>query len=481
MATATGRLEKYLEAYGELIALRQERDPVWLRQLREEAWARFFAKGFPTTHDEDWRFTNLAALARTAVQPRGEGQRGGFGRGDREVPRGGRSLPACVCEWALCAGAFGCAEFATGPGDLLAGAGDRLRHGRDRAGNAPDGCAPTGIEQHLGRYADVRRDVFAALNTALWEDGAYLRIRRGAVIEQPVHLLYVSAGAGAEIMTHPRTLIVAEAASQAAVIEDYVSIGDEAAFSNAVTELVAGQDAVVSHFLVERENLAAFNVSTLRLEQARGTNVSSHSILLGGGLVRNNVHPVLAGEGAECLINGLFVGAGRQHLDNYMMVEHAQPQCSSRQFYNGILDDAARGVFHGRIVVHKDAQKTDAKQTNRNLLLSDDARIDTKPQLEIHADDVKCTHGATIGQIEEEQLFYLRSRGFSEAEARNMLLYAFAAECLDRMKEPAAREFAEGLIRERLTELARSRKTSASAAPAEDNAQEEAQSWEEVG
>jgi Fe-S cluster assembly protein SufD len=270
---------------------------------------------------------------------------------------------------------------------------------------------------------------------------------------------------------------VAEPASQAAVIEDYVSIGEDTAFSNAVTELVAGQDAVVSHFLVERENLAAFNVSTLRLEQARGTNISSHSILLGGGMVRNDVHPVLGGEGAECLINGLFVGAGRQHMDNYMLVEHAQPQCSSRQFYNGILDDAARGVFHGRIIVHKDAQKTDAKQTNRNLLLSDNARIDTKPQLEIHADDVKCTHGATIGQIDEAQLFYLRTRGFSEAEARNTLLYAFAAECLERMKEPATREFAEGLIRERLQELAQNRKASAAAEPAN----EEAQSWEEVG
>jgi Fe-S cluster assembly protein SufD len=192
---------------------------------------------------------------------------------------------------------------------------------------------------------------------------------------------------------------------------------------------------------------------------------------------------VLGGEGAECLINGLFVGAGRQHMDNYMLVEHAQPQCSSRQFYNGILDGAARGVFHGRIIVHKDAQKTDAKQTNRNLLLSDDARIDTKPQLEIHADDVKCTHGATIGQIEEDQLFYLRTRGFPEAEARNTLLYAFAAECLDRMKEPAAREFAEGLIRERLQELAQNRKASAAAEPAIDAApaNEEAQSWEEVG
>jgi Fe-S cluster assembly protein SufD len=176
--------------------------------------------------------------------------------------------------------------------------------------------------------------------------------------------------------------------------------------------------------------------------------------------VRNNVHPVLAGEGAECLINGLFIGEGHQHLDNYMLVEHASPHGESRQFYNGILDAQAHGVFHGRIIVHKDAQKTDAKQTNRNLLLSDDARIDTKPQLEIHADDVKCTHGATIGQIDEDALFYLRSRGIDEATARKLLLYAFAGECLDRMKEPLARTFIEGLIRQHLTEMAQSVPTS---------------------
>ena len=174
--------------------------------------------------------------------------------------------------------------------------------------------------------------------------------------------------------------------------------------------------------------------------------MASHSVLLGGALVRNNVHPVLAGEGGECLINGLFVGDGRQHLDNYMLVEHASPHCGSRQFYNGILDDHAHGVFHGRIIVHKDAQKTDAKQTNRNLLLSDDAQIDTKPQLEIYADDVKCTHGATIGQIEENALFYLRSRGIDEASARRLLLLAFANECLDRMKEGAVRSYLEELI-----------------------------------
>jgi Fe-S cluster assembly protein SufD len=176
-------------------------------------------------------------------------------------------------------------------------------------------------------------------------------------------------------------------------------------------------------------------------------------VLLGGGQVRNNVHPVLAGEGGECLINGLFIGTGRQHLDNYMLVEHAGPHCASRQFYNGILDDRARGVFHGRIIVHKDAQKTDAKQTNRNLLLSDDAQIDTKPQLEIYADDVKCTHGATIGQIEESALFYLRSRGIGELEARRLLLQAFAGECLDRMKPNGVRDYVEAAVAQHLRSL----------------------------
>jgi Fe-S cluster assembly protein SufD len=205
--------------------------------------------------------------------------------------------------------------------------------------------------------------------------------------------------------------------------------------------------------MIEREHQEAFNVSTLRIQQGRTANVSSHSFLLGGGLVRNNVHPVLAGEGGECLINGLFVGSGKQHLDNYMHVEHASPHCSSRQFYNGILDDNAHGVFHGRIVVHKDAQKTDAKQTNRNLLLSDDAQIDTKPQLEIYADDVKCTHGATIGQLDENALFYLRSRGMTEVEARQLLLLAFASECVERMRPGAAQIYVEELIHAHLLPL----------------------------
>jgi Fe-S cluster assembly protein SufD len=256
-------------------------------------------------------------------------------------------------------------------------------------------------------------------------------------------------------MTQPRNLIVIEDECQAAIVEDYVSFGTALpALSNAVTELVVGGNTTVAHTLIEREHLQTYNLSTLRVEQARSANFASHSLLLGGALVRNNVHPVLAGEGGECLINGLFIGRGRQHLDNYMLVEHASPHCASRQFYNGILDERAHGVFHGRIIVHKNAQKTDAKQTNRNLMLSDDAQIDTKPQLEIHADDVKCTHGATIGQIEEDASFYLRSRGIGEVEARRLLLEAFAGECFDRMKPGAARDYAEAIIGQRMLSLA---------------------------
>jgi Fe-S cluster assembly protein SufD len=472
MATTTTQLAKYFEAYEAVRAHGLEREPVWLGQLREDGWARFSAKGFPSTHEEDWRFTNHAALAKTPFRRAAKDE---FAVSPAQLEP--YRVPGAACQLVFVNGHFApeLSDLGNLPeGLLVCSLAKAIDCGRE-------GCAPEGIEQHLGRYADMGRDVFTALNTALWEDGAYLRIHRGVALEQPIHLLYVSAGAGAEIATHPRTLIIAEDASQAAIVEDYVSLGNESAFSNAVTELAAGQDAVISHFLVERENLASYNVSTLRIEQSRGAQVDSHSILLGGGLVRNNVHPVLNGEGAECLINGLFVGAGHQHIDNFMLVEHARPNCNSRQFYNGILADHARGVFHGRIVVHKDAQKTDAKQTNRNLLLSDDARIDTKPQLEIYADDVKCTHGATIGQIDENQLFYLRSRGFALADARNMLLYAFAAECLDRMKEPAARDFAEKLIRERLQELTSAAQSAAqSAAPA---ATEEvaARNWQELG
>jgi len=442
MPVEPAQLESYLENFTEFVQQTAPEAPRWLRGLREDAFARFCAVGFPTTKDEDWRFTNIAPLSRTPFRlPR-----------ESAIPFTVSELVAWRMEGAVARMVFvdgGFAPELSTWGALPEGVTVNSLHKQIAHG-------PQAVAERLGHYLDIERDPFCALNTAFAEDGAYVHVSRGVIVEQPIHLLFISTSSGVPTMTHPRNLIVVEDESQAAIVEEYGSFGTEIpAFSNAVTELVVGGNATVAHTMIEREHLQSYNFSTLRIEQARNANVSSHSLLLGSGLVRNNVHPVLAGDGGECLINGLFIGSGRQHLDNYMLVEHASPHCASRQFYNGILDDHAHGVFHGRIIVHKDAQKTDAKQTNRNLLLNDDAQIDTKPQLEIYADDVKCTHGATIGQIDESALFYIRSRGIGEVEARQLLLEAFAGECLDRIIPHAVREYAASVVAQRLLQLVR--------------------------
>jgi Fe-S cluster assembly protein SufD len=473
MATAaTERLRNYLEAFHQLGA-ESARTPAWLRALRERGFARFCEVGFPTTRNEDWRFTNVNAIAQTPFQLARDARQAGAVYGD--------TLDACLIPGAACHLVFVNGRFASELSEL-GSLPEGVRVGSLAQAIAEGGASSEshGGEAHLGRYLNIERDAFAALNTAFIEDGAYVYLPRRTVLEAPIYFLFISIPTQHPEMTNPRNLIVAEDATEASIVEDYVSLGSGVSFSNAVTELVAGDGAVISHYLLEREDRQAFNVSTLRTQQGRSANVSSHSVLLGGGLVRNNVHPVLAGEGGECLINGLFIGNGRQHMDNYMLVEHASPHCSSRQFYNGILDGYSHGVFHGRIIVHKDAQKTDAKQTNRNLLLSDDAQIDTKPQLEIYADDVKCTHGATIGQVEENALFYLRSRGIDESSARSLLLLAFANECLDRMKCRPVRDYLQDLVQGWLPGI--STPAGGNAVPAAEAATGEvARRWEEVG
>ncbi len=461
VTTTVPQLDTYLNSFTGFQKMAAGRDLAWLKKLREDAFARFAEVGFPTTHHEDWRFTNVSAIAKASFQLAGPGAQ--VSKAELLPYR----LPNAACSLVFVDG-----NFVAG----LSTVGDLPRGVEVQSLAAALSNDPAAVEPHLGRYLDTKRDAFAALNTAFANDGGFIRIKKGVVLEQPIHLLFVSTGGETPLMTHPRNVIFAEAESQIAIVEDYVSLKGGVAFSNVATELFAGGSAVVSHYMIEREHTDTFNISTLRIQQERSANVATHSILLGGGLVRNNVHPVLNGEGADCLINGLFLGSGTQHLDNYMLVEHAQPHCESRQFYNGILDDKSHGVFHGRIIVHKDAQKTDAKQTNRNLLLSDDAQIDTKPQLEIYADDVKCTHGATIGQIEENALFYLRSRGIDERSARKLLLLAFANECLDRMKEDSVRAHIEGLIHNSLFSMAHARQA-AEAATGEDKGR----SWEEVG
>ncbi len=456
MITATQAPEKYLEIFDQF-SNRAAAQPRWLQSLRQEAFARFSETGFPTTHDEDWRFTNVAAVANTAFELAG-----------RETASWEQLEP------------FGASQFAS----HLVFINGLFSQELSTVAALPNGVTvgslatqlkndPAHVEQYLGRYLNTRRDPFAALNTAFIEDGVYVYVPRGVHVEQPIYVLFVTVPGAVPTMNHPRNLIVAEESSHVTVVEDYVSLGEGTTFSNAATELVAGDNANVSHYMIVREGDQAYNFSTLRIQQGRNANVATHSLLLSGALVRNNVHPVLAGEGSECLINGLFMANGRQHMDNYMLVEHASPHCDSRQFYNGILNGQSHGVFHGRIIVHKDAQKTDAKQTNRNLLLSDDAQIDTKPQLEIYADDVKCTHGATIGQFDENALFYLRSRGLAEAAARHVLLLAFANECLDRMNSPQIREHVEKLVVSGMPEAA--------TFPSPRSGEGKGRNWEEVG
>jgi len=435
--TEIAGLGSYLESFGQLQE-RTSRQPAWLRSLREDAFGQFCELGFPTLKDEAWRFTNVAPIAResfalAAVSP---------------VELTVEDLRPFLLSAAACRLVFVNGRFAAGLSDC-----GSLPAGVEARSLAEEiGRGGPSLEANLGRHLALRRDPFTSLNTAFLEDGAYVRLARGTALAAPIHLLYVSTEWDSALMAHPRNLIVAERDTQADIVEEHVSLGDGKFFSNTATELVAGENAIIAHHMIECENRKSFHISTLQMQIERSANVSSHSLLIGGALVRNNVHPVLAGEGGSCLINGLFLGDDSQHLDNYMLVEHASPHCASHQFYNGILSGTAHGVFHGRIIVQKDAQRTDAKQTNRNLLLSDSAQIDTKPQLEIYADDVKCTHGATIGQLDEKALYYLRSRGLDEATARELLLFAFAGECTGRIRSAPVREHMERLVRQSLPE-----------------------------
>ncbi|PYU93499.1 MAG: Fe-S cluster assembly protein SufD [Acidobacteria bacterium] len=290
------------------------------------------------------------------------------------------------------------------------------------------------LEEHLARYASYRRNAFTALNTAFVEDGAFVYLPKDAVVKEPIHLLFLSTASKDPAVCHPRNLIVAGSSAQATVIESYAGLEGGVYFTNAVTEIVTGEQSRIDHTRLQRESERAFHVATMEVSQHRDSAFASRSISIGGKLVRNDLNVLLNGEGCDCTLDGLYFAGGEQHVDNHTTIDHAKPHCSSRELYKGILDGKSTGVFNGKIIVRKDAQKTDARQTNNNLLLSEESLINTKPQLEILADDVKCTHGATIGQLDVEALFYLRTRGIGDAAARSLLTYAFASEIIGRIR-----------------------------------------------
>jgi Fe-S cluster assembly protein SufD len=364
----------------------------WIQNLREKGFESFAELGFPTTHDEEWRFTNVAPIARAVY---------------RLAPaKPVLSLPAGVRQVPL-----------------------------SEAGS------------HLARYAKDQ-NAFTFLNTAFLDQVAVLEVPRNAVIEQPIEITHEGTDGAA---SHPRTFILVGANAQCSIIETFKGKG--AYFTNAVTEIVVGESAIVDHYKVQQESLSAYHVGTVQAALGRSAVFSSHSISLGGALVRNDANCVLS-EGAEGTLNGLYIVNGTQHVDNHTAIDHAQPHAVSHELYKGILDGKSHAVFNGKIFVRKDAQKTDSKQTNKNLVLSDDAVIDTKPELQILADDVRCTHGATIGQLDAESLFYLRSRGIGKEDARNLLIFAFAQDLVDRIKVQSLRDSLEKVLFGKFHELA---------------------------
>jgi Fe-S cluster assembly protein SufD len=373
---------------------RQKPAAPWLQELRESAFQRFAQSGFPTTHDEEWRFTNVSRIARTTFEA-------------------GQALSLST----------------------------PLPEGVEVV--APQSAAP-----YLAKLASLDNP-FVALNTAFLGDFICLRVPKGAMISGPIHLELLTSAGDRPTASHPRVLIVVGADAHCTIVESY--IGGGSYFTNAVTEIVVGDRAVVDHYKLQRESLEAFHVSTLQTQLGRSANFSTHNISLGAALARNDVGAVLA-EGSEATLNGLYIVGGSQHVDNHTVIDHAKPHGTSHELYKGILDGHAEAVFNGRIIVRKDAQKTDSKQTNKNLVLSDDAVIDTKPELQILADDVRCTHGATIGQLDAESLFYLQSRGIGRREARSLLTYAFAQDVVDRIKVQSLRDSLERVLFEKFHE-----------------------------
>lgn len=405
-------------------------DPPFLRRIRNASIARFAELGFPTSRNEDWKFTNIGPIAKTPFRRAGHDGRGLTARDVQQLPFSERGLTFVNGRFA------GDLSFLPElpPGVIVGSLCAALQ------------AHSAKVEPYLARYAKYDEHSLTALNTAFIEDGAFVYVPKGAVIETPIHLAFVASSKGGATVSHPRNLIVVGENARVTIVERYCSLEEGQYFTNGVTEIVAVAGAIVDHCKLQFESKHAFHVATTQIHQDRGSRFSTHYLGLGGALVRNEVRAVLDAEGCDCTLNGLYLASGEQHMDNFTIIDHAKPHCASHELYKGILDQKARGVFNGKIFVRQDAQKTDAKQTNQTLLLSDDAVINTKPQLEIFADDVKCTHGATVGQLDADAIFYLRSRGIGLEGARSLLTYAFANEIISGIKVDSIRTEAGNLL-----------------------------------
>lgn len=440
----------------------------WLAAWREKAMRDFVASGLPTLRDEDWKYTSVAAIEKHRFAL--ASGRTGSAIADQTVvplpittsarpvvPSDSPETPLATLAAALALPGTRRLVFVDGRYEAALSSSDELQEGvviaslADMLEREPQAveAALAGPARNAGGSTG-----FAALNAACLSDGAYIQLAAGMALAEPIHLLFIARTP--ELAVHTRNLVVTAHDSRASIIEQHVALADAESgapityLTNVITDLALGRGAHIEHYKVQDESTRAFHIAAINADLARDAHLLSASFAFGGALARADIHVALDGEGAECVLDGLYVGDGRQHVDHHTRIDHNRPRGTSRELYKGVLGGAARGVFNGKVIVHPGAQKSDAAQTNRNLLLSPLAEIDTKPQLEIWADDVKCNHGATVGQLDADQIFYLRARGIDEAAARAVLTHAFAAEMLDRVPLPALREYLDALLRERL-------------------------------
>ncbi|HSD10788.1 MAG TPA: Fe-S cluster assembly protein SufD [Candidatus Binatia bacterium] len=430
--------EHFVGDFQKLVSRADRPVPPWVSAVREAAIARFAEIGFPTTREEDWKYTNVSRLVSVPY-------RAAIKHGERPVDAGLREA-SLVGDGAVARLVFVNGGFVKGASDL-----DRLPPGVRveslAATLARDGES---VAHHLARHAAFDRNGFTALSTAFLDDGAFVFVSDGVELERPIELVFASSGGGGEVVAHPRLLVVCGSQSRAMLVEQYVATGDGSTLTNAVGEVVLEEGARFDHVRLVREGERGAHVATTEVVQGRDSRYRSLAIVLGAAFLRHNLNVTLGAEGAECVLDGLYLAAGKDFVDHHTAIDHAVPHGTSRELYKGIVAGEAKAVFNGKVIVRANAQKSDAQQTNKNLLLSDRAEVDSKPELQILADDVKCAHGAAIGQLDPDALFYLASRGIGEALSRRLLTHGFAAEVIQRVPIPELRPVLERILVERL-------------------------------
>jgi Fe-S cluster assembly protein SufD len=403
-----------------------------ISNLRKEALSKFSELDFPTTKDEEWKYTSIAPLLQHNFKPNFEK------RSITKEQVNKFTFENLEPNVAVVVNGLYYSELST-----LNGIPEGATVGSIAKAISSNSLL---VEKHFGKYAELGTHIFTSLSTAFTKDGVFIHVPEGKIVEQPIHILFITVPRNEKLLVQPRNLFIADKNSQVTIIEHFVNINSGVYFTNTVTEAVVGENAVVDHIKLQEESKDSFHIGRTEVDQERTSNFTSHSISFGASLSRNDFSARFNDEGGECTLNGLFLTEDNQLFDTHTMIDHAKPNCSSHEHYKGILDDTSRGVFNGKVMVRKDAQKTNAFQENNNIILSREALVNTKPQLEIFADDVKCSHGATIGQLDKDAMFYLKTRGIGNETARAILIHAFASDVIRSVKVKPVRNYIEEIL-----------------------------------